>query len=113
MRDIMIVVIASLLLGIGASFLTNKYNEGETYAWRKSIEAQLEGMKVIMTAVQANQIELATNRGWRRYMEDESEDFSTRLTILEKTAVTQQEIDAAVGRIEREIELLWAKHDNN
>ena len=111
MRDFLAPIVASVVIGIGAVVMTFKYNEGETVAWRNSIETQIESMKVIMQAVQANQIELAARGSWMVGIDKSINSIESRIGRIETSRFTKEDADSTTRRLDREIELLWEKLD--
>ena len=112
MKGFLVPIIVSVVIGAGAVVLTFKYNEGGTVEWRRNIEAQIASMKVIMQAVQANQIELASNRSWQAHVDDDLNDLEDRMSDVERTRFTKADADVTTRMLEREIELLWEKVDS-
>ena len=112
MRDFLAPIVASVVIGIGAVVMTFKYNEGETVAWRNSIETQISSMKVIMQAVQANQLELAARGSWMVHVDKDISAIELRLNNIEKNRFTKEDADVTTKMLSREIELLWEKVDN-
>lgn len=106
MKDFMVPIVTALIIGTGASFLTMKFNEGQTMEWRRNIETQIEGMKVIMRAVQTNQIEIASRRVWMDKTDEELKEIRGRLTNLEESRAKVTETEARHKAILREIDLL-------
>ncbi len=112
MKDFLVPIVVAVVMGLGASFLSIKYNEGETVAWRASIESQLAAMNVIMKAVQTNQLELASRGQWMTYVDRELNDHDGRLVRIESTRFSKEDADVTTKHLEREIELIWKEIDN-
>ena len=113
MKDFFVPIIAALILGIGASFLTVKYNQGETSAWRSNIEMQIESLKVIMKAVQINQIELAARGQWMKSIEGEMDGIQKRIGVIESNRYTSKMANKHETAILREIDLLRTEVRSN
>lgn len=112
MKDFLVPITSALVLGIGVSIMTMKYNEGATIAWRNSIELQISSMKVIMKAVQVNQIELASRGAWMISVDKDIGNVEKRISDIEKSRFTKEDASATTRRLDREIELIWEKLDD-
>ena len=106
MKDFLVPIIAALVIGLSASFLTIKYNQGETVAWRSNIETQIESLKVILQAVQVNQLELAARGQWMKNVENELNIVNRKILTIESNRYTSQMADKHETAILREIDLL-------
>lgn len=112
MKDFLVPMTAALILGAGSSFLTVKYNEGATIEWRLNIEAQIKSMKVIMLAVQTNQLELAARGQWMKFVDKDLSALQERVKDIETTHFKKEDVIIENKRLEREIELLWQRMEN-
>lgn len=112
MKDYLAPIVAGLILAILASVLTVEYSRGETVAWRESIEQQVKDMKVLLSAIQTNQIEIASLGQWRYYADKGLLDLEAKIKVIENTRFSREDANVETRRLDREIELLWEKVDN-
>ena len=75
-------------------------------AWRANIESQVAGLKIILTAVHANQIELASRGAWMVHVDDDLVDLNMRLTNIESNRYTAKMADKSEKAILREIDMV-------
>ena len=109
MKEYLVPIIGGLVLAILSSILTVEYNRGETVAWRESIEQKVNDMKVLLSAIQTNQIEIASLGQWRYYADKDLLDLETRVKNIESNRFSKEDANVETRRLEREIELLWEK----
>ena len=105
-KDFLVPIAAALVIGVGASYSTMRFNEGETQAWRNNVEVQLSSLKVILTAVQGNQLELASRGSWMLNVDKSLDRHGLRLTFIESNRYTREMAAKTEAAILREIDLL-------
>ena len=105
MKDFIVPIIVSLLLGTFAAYTTVKFNEGETKAWRQSIEKQITAMEVILRAVQANQLELAARGQWMSNTESRLDEIEDDVKEILTTRYSKTDAERDTSAIIREIKL--------
>ena len=96
-------IVCAVLLGVGSSFITIKYNQGETTQWRKNIERRFIALEVILSAVQVNQIQLATTRqqhiGTTQRLDKVESDIATLLADNYTNAHAQKDMEVIMREI--------------
>lgn len=105
MKDFLVPIIAGIVLGGLTSYATLKFNEGETRAWRISVEKQISAMEVVLRAVQANQLELASRGQWMLSTEDRLDKLESDMTDMFSSRYTKKDGERDMKSIIREIKL--------
>lgn len=112
MKDFLVPIVAGVVLGGLTAYTTVKFNEGETKAWRQSVEKQITAMEILLRAVQANQLELASRGQWMVNTDERLDELETDVKSILSSRYSKADADRDVASIIREIQLRHGEKPN-
>lgn len=123
-KDIAVPVIASVVVGVSSSYMATSVAVAVLEERVETVQEDINSMQSLVSAVQANQIELAARGAWISRTDAAIEDFQKRISSIENNRYTINDADRDYKTLMREIELrhMYEKkasinaknnHDNN
>lgn len=95
MKDILIPILVGVIIGAVASIATNIYlsaeRRGEVEGRFNQLERSVNEMKVIMVAVQTNQIAIASGEVWKNGIEKLIDSMSKQINIMQSDRYTKED----------------------
>tara|TARA_R110000803_G_scaffold73577_1_gene137403 strand:- start:95 stop:472 length:378 start_codon:yes stop_codon:yes gene_type:complete len=109
MKDFIVPIFTScvvaIIIGAFGVVMAFKYKEGGDVEWRKGVERQISSLQVVLTAVQVNQVGIATQGQWMISTDSRLAKIESSVESIAKNVYSKSEMDKQHGQIIREIKL--------